>query len=54
MSNPGDVQQKSFRGAIISIPPDAKLSAELHGITQLELYAALSIIIEKLRKDLVQ
>lgn len=39
------------RGAFIHIPADGKLAAELNGITPLELYGALTLIVEKLRKD---
>jgi len=40
------------RGAFIHIPVEGNsIRAELVGITPLELYAALSIILEKLRKN---
>ena len=42
------------RGAFIHIPKDGKLGAELVDVTPLELYAALTLIIEKLRKSLDQ
>lgn len=47
-----DNTNKPFRGAAIHIKEDGTSAVELIGITPMELYGALNLIIEKVKKQL--
>ncbi len=45
-------QKPPFRGAAIHIQQDGKYGMELVGVTIMEVYGALTLVIEKMKKDL--
>lgn len=47
-----DTKNQSFRGAAIHIKEDGTSAVEMVGITPMELYGALNLITEKVKKQL--
>jgi len=45
-------QKEKFRGCAIHIKEDGKFAVELMDINPLELYGALSLVIEEVKKQL--
>jgi len=49
---PDGQPQKQFRGVAVHITPEGKFALEPVGVTTLEMFGALTLVIERLKKEL--